>query len=99
MMQSRGHVRRPIAILMLTSAAAALLGGCTTFGVDGDTARARKIRSNPTPELVTLHQREVDVANAMALTNDENGRMARQDWGRLWLMDRPSRLAREPIPR
>ena len=76
--------------------ALALLGGCA-----GDTAAARyaAVRDNPTPELDTLYQRPVEIDNRITLTTDENLRMFVEDMGRVWLLDRPSRLTREPVPR
>lgn len=78
-------------------AAALLAAGCTT----ADTAAGRdaQVRANLTPELKTLAQRPIDVDNRIALTIDENLRMANQDLGRIFLLDRPSRLARERVPR
>ena len=75
---------------------AAVLGGCA-----GDTASARyaAVRDNPTPELDTLYQRPVEIDNRLTLTTDENLRMFVEDWGRFWLLNRPSRLTREPVPR
>jgi hypothetical protein len=72
------------------------LGGCSS-----NTAAARdaQVRANITPELYTLHQRPIDADNRVALTMDENLRMANEDLGRVFLFDRPSRLARERIPR
>ncbi len=61
--------------------------------------RSATLRSNPTPELVTLYQRPVDVDNAMAIMSDENWRMFTQDLGRVFYTDRPSRLTREQVPR
>lgn len=87
-------IRRTLPIIA-TIAAATALGGC----IHGDTAQARRIRRNPTPELETLHQREVDVANRLALTFNENHRMLKQDLGRAFYTDRPSRLTPEPVPR
>jgi hypothetical protein len=74
-----------------------MLVGCS----GGDTAASRDamVRSNPTPDLDTLYQRPVDVDNRLTLTFDENWRMVQEDWGRVWLTDRPSRLTRERVPR
>lgn len=71
------------------------LGGCTSLGGSQDAM----IRANPTPELASLYQRRVDINNREALSIDENLRMANQDLARMFLLDRPSRLAREPVPR
>lgn len=86
------HGVRWIAVLTL----AAGLAGCA-----GNTAAGRDsaVRSNPTPELQTLGGRPIDTDNRVALTTDENLRMANQDLLRLWLLDRPSRLTRERMPR
>lgn len=79
-------------------AAALAVVGCA--GKPKTSAQAASyIRSNPTPELDTLYQRPVDVKNALAVTDDTNGRMILQDLGRAMYTDRPSRLTWEPIPR
>lgn len=85
-----------LVVACLLAAGAASLGGCAS-----DTAAARdaQVRANLTPELYTLYQRPIDADNRIALTLDENLRMANEDLGRFWLLDRPSRLAREKIPR
>ncbi len=75
--------------------ASGLLAGCYSGSVGRDAA----LRSNPTPELMTLHQRPVDVDNAIAVMSDENWRMFSQDLGRVFYTDRPSRLTREQVPR
>lgn len=61
-------------------------------------SRHAAIRNSPTPELDTLYQRPVDMANAWTIMDDENWRMFNQDLGRVFYTDRPSRLTREPIP-
>jgi hypothetical protein len=71
---------------------AGLLAGCTN-----PLSRDARIRFSPTPELDTLYQRPVDIANALTLQEDENWRMFNQDLGRAFYVDRPSRLTREPI--
>lgn len=84
--------------LALGCAAAATLVGCTTASSPADYAQAERIRSNLTPELDTLYQRPDDMSNAMTIMADENGRMFWQDLGRVFYVDRPSRLTREPVP-
>jgi hypothetical protein len=76
----------------LLMAAVASLSGCMFTG----DKQLDEVRSDPSPDLDTLHQRPADVDNAMVVTFDENGRMFWEDMGRLWLTDRPSRLTREP---
>jgi hypothetical protein len=72
--------------------AGASMSGCMFTG----DPQLDEARSDPSPNLQTLHQRPTDVDNAMVVTFDENGRMFWEDMGRLWLTDRPSRLSREP---
>lgn len=82
---------------LLTLAWAACLTGCA--GGDTPAGRHEMVKADPTPELFTLYQRPVDADNRIVLTMDENWRMFNQDMGRLWLLDRPSRLTRERVPR
>jgi hypothetical protein len=81
--------------LALVGLAGALFAGCTSSAPHNH----HRVQSNLTPEVDTLYQRRVDMDNRVALTFDENLRMINQDLGRFWLTDRPSRLAREPVPR
>lgn len=77
--------------------AALAMGGCSYNSVSEEEASA--IRADPTPELDTLYQREVDIDNTLAVTFDENLRMMNQDLGKVFLLDRPSRLTSMPMPR
>lgn len=78
---------------------ALLLAASTITGCGSQIAtRDQMIRNNPTPELMTLYQRPVDVNNQTALTFNSNWRMFWQDLGRAAYWDRPSRLTREPVP-
>lgn len=70
------------------------MGGCAS-----ETTRDAQIRADVSPELETLHERQVDMDNAGALMADENGRMFMQDLGRFWLTNRSSHLAPEPTIR
>jgi type IV pilus biogenesis protein CpaD/CtpE len=85
-----------LATATLALGLAALLGGCAS---NTPSARHAAVRDNPTPELDTLYQRPAEIDNRLTLTTDENLRMFVEDWGRVWLLDRPSRLTREPVPR
>jgi hypothetical protein len=84
---------RRVSLALTVSAAAVLLvaGGCQS-------SKARDIRMNPSPEVDTLYQRDADIDNALTVTFDENLRMLKQDLGRAFYTDRPSRLTRETIP-
>jgi len=51
------------------------------------------IKSNPSPELVGMSQRSVDIERSMALVGDQNLRLMWSDLGRVWLFDAPSTLS------
>ncbi|MEO0513561.1 MAG: hypothetical protein AAF108_11830 [Planctomycetota bacterium] len=57
----------------------------------------REVMKDPTPQLATLAEREVDLDIATRLARNINGRMLREEFRRLGLVDRPSHLSREPI--
>jgi hypothetical protein len=81
------------------TAAGALTLVCLSGCYIGDPAdRTNSIRTDPSPNLETLYQRNEDRANAVSLTTDTNWRMFNEDMGRFWLLDRPSRLTPEPMP-
>lgn len=94
---------RPARSCMTAAVALAAMGltGCSTSVLGPRTAHdpdASRIRHNPTPELHTLNQTPDDIQNVIAIMENENKRMMRQDINRALLLDRPSRLAPEPIP-
>lgn len=91
------RARRP-ALVGSILLATGLLAGCYAGG-GSPVGRDAQLRSSPTPELMTLYQRQVDVDNSLAIMADENWRMFVQDLGRIFYTDRPSRLTREPVPR
>jgi hypothetical protein len=86
-----------LASWFVLAAAGLLLGGCV-YNTPSEEAAA-ELRWDPSPNADTLFQRPVDVENAIASTNDANLRMMNQDLGRLLLLDRPSRMTLERIPR
>ncbi len=94
---SRPSLTRRLALVGSTFGIAMFATGCVWSGPKAE-ADANKIRNNPTPELATLYERPADVRNNLALQHNANLRMARQDMGRFWLLDRPSRLTPEPVP-
>lgn len=88
---------------MTAAVAFCVLGmtGCSTSIIGPRTAHdpdVSRIRHNPTPELSTLSQTPDDIQNVIAVMENENKRMLRQDINRALLLDRPSRLAPQPIP-
>ncbi len=82
-------------LFIAASLAAATLAGCSSAPRD---RQAEMIRSNPSPELYTLHDTPADVRNTLAIMENENNRMLRRDIGKVLLLDRPSRLTPEPVP-
>ncbi|MFI4916950.1 MAG: hypothetical protein ACIAS6_10650 [Phycisphaerales bacterium JB060] len=84
--------RRVLISGLLLATGGSLLAGC------GSSGRHTYLRWNVAPELETLDQRWVDADNEYAIMNSENTRMLRADWRKVWYVDRPSRLSREPKP-
>lgn len=88
---------RRVVGMLACGMAAVVAGGCSSNSKSEELAR--EYHWNPSPELDTLHERPIDIESRMAITTDENLRMLSEDWGRVWLMDRQSRLSPMPIPR
>lgn len=59
---------------------------------------AEEVRSDMSPELDTVAENWEEAKNRMARTTDTTTRQAWEDLGRFWLLDRPSRMTRYPIP-
>lgn len=89
-MMSRTHTR--ITLVSIVALAAGLCG-CTTD------ERYEAIKADPAPEMLTLNERVVDADNAWTVSRNENWRMFWQDMSRAAMVDRPSRLTKETIPR
>ena len=75
------------------AAFALLCGGCAS-----STDHA-SVRTDPSPEMHTLHQRYGDAQNMVSITFNENLRAMNSDLARFFLLSRPSLLTPEPIPR
>lgn len=90
---------RAIRPLLVVSAVglAACVGGCSHNPKPGESVNA--IRGNPTPEMWTLSRSHDQALNDTAITLNEDFRQVNDDWKRLWLMDRPSRMSGFPSPR
>lgn len=71
-----------------------LVAGCSSVSRED-----ANVRAELTPELETLGQRSIDWDNRALIAVDTNLRSANNDLTRMWLLDRPSRLNREPMPR
>lgn len=84
--------RRRLAVLAVGSVTLCALGvgaGCST---------ATQYRLNPTPNVDTAAFTKDMVSNRLAITIDTNLRQLNEDMGRLWLLDRPTRLTRHIVP-
>lgn len=82
--------------LALSSAALVLFGLSACTSVSPADA---KVRENLTPELSTLSETPREVDNTMIHAMDTNARGINNDLRRMWLLDRPTRLTRQPMPR
>lgn len=77
--------------LVATAVAVSFVGiGCSSDPMATD---FESIKSNPTPELMTIAERKVDVERNLATTENQNYRMFWNDLGRMWYVDRPSFLS------
>lgn len=86
------HARSRSAVLFLTlgaGLAASTLGGCMSI--------EDEIAYNTSPELASYEKNEREIRLQMAETANVNARGVREDLGKLFLTDRPSRLAPYPL--
>lgn len=84
------HSRRSVVALGAPLAAALLCAaGCST---------ADRWRMNPTPRVDTLARTTDGVKNQMSISTDTNLRQLNEDLGRMFFFDRPTRMARSPVP-
>lgn len=88
----RIHVR--LAASLAAAAGLSLLGGCSSMGGK----QHASISDDATPSLITLDQRPIDVSNTTTISWNTNWREHWNDWDKIWLLDRPSRLTQFPIP-
>ena len=86
--RSSNHVLRPVVFGALAACALAAVG-C---------GGANSYRFNLTPDVMTLSERDSEVANKLAIMVDTNLRLINEDMARLTLVDRPSRLHKRPKP-
>lgn len=89
---------RPLTVLLGVTLTAGLSGCASTANTQAQ-RDAERVRKDPTPEAVTLFQTPDEVENELAVMYNDNWRMFKQDLGRAFYVDRPSRLTREPVPR
>jgi hypothetical protein len=82
----------------LLTAAGLSLTAITLCACTAQQSRLYAYRHNPTPELDTNYERHDDIQNHLTNNIDTNFRSMNEDIGRVLLLDRPSRMARPPIP-
>lgn len=89
--------RARTAITAAASLSALMLVACSSGSVHhaGD---AGKIRSHPSPAMMSLAKRQSDNLNSLAVMKDTNMRMIWEDGARVLYIDRPSKLSPKPIP-
>ncbi len=85
----RSRSSRRLAALLLAGTGFAALVGCN----NPKDVSFNSIKSNPTPELMGMSEREIDVERNMAVVGNQNLRMMWSDLGRVWLFDQPSNLS------
>lgn len=88
--------RRTRMLAVLATAGTGLLVGCASS--DEPLTRHEQVLADLTPELRTLHERNVDILNQIAHTDQTNARAFYSDIGRAIYRDRPSRLHPAPNP-
>jgi len=76
--------------LIVAIGAIAGMNGCTSNPND---VSFNAIKSDLTPHIMGLSERDVDIQLNMAVVGNQNLRMFWGDLGRMWLFDRPSRLS------
>jgi len=79
-----------VAVAPLAVLATLTLGGCKSDPYD---VSFDAIKRNPSPELMTLNERAIDVDRNMHITRDQNLRAMWNDLGRVFLTDHPSALS------
>ncbi|MEX0877056.1 MAG: hypothetical protein WD114_06315 [Phycisphaerales bacterium] len=86
------RTHRRIATLAALAAAPIVLIGCSSSSGPRHAGDISAIRSDPSPAMHTLTQRDSDRLNMHARMKDSNFRMLSTDIDRLFHLDRPSRL-------
>lgn len=93
MIQARFIPRRTASVLLALAVPTMLIACGSSYS-----SRHQALLDEPTPELSTLYQRQVDMDNRWAVTTNHSWLMFNQDFQRAFYIDRPSRLTREPMP-
>lgn len=81
---------RSVLAAMSISAALLALGGCAP---DPNDVSFDALKSDLTPHILGISERDVDIERNMAVIGNQNLRMMWGDFGRLFFFDAPSRLS------
>lgn len=92
------NAQMPATVARKVLCVAAAAGLFMLVGCAGGGARHQAIKNNMTPELLSLHQRQVDIDSRTFFTWNTNSRAAWNDLARGAYTDRPSRLTHLPMP-
>lgn len=84
-------------LIALGALAMVALGGAGCQSSNPYNVSFDSIRDNPTPEMMTLSERPVDVDRHVGYTDNVNVRLMWEDIGRTWYADHPSRLSPSDI--
>lgn len=90
--------RHRIAAAALFASAAALTG-CSSSNGPRHAGDIDSLRSDPSPAMHTLSERDSDRINRHTVVRDTDFRMLSDDWDRFWMIDRPSHLTFYPMSR
>lgn len=91
------HGARYTALLAACMVAAiGLAAGCESQ--PKDSVSVQDIRNDLSPNFNTVIYSEDQVKNNWAITQNLNERQLRDDWNRIWFLERPQRLTPYPIP-
>ncbi len=85
---------RTSALATTVALALVAIAGCKA---DPQNTDLKSLTSNLTPELYNTSERQVDVDVNWAMNANQDLRSAKNDLGRFWLTDQPSRLSPFPI--
>lgn len=89
------RIARPALVSLIF--ATALVGGLTGCSADPMATDFKSVKSNLSPELTSVAERDEDIDRNIATTFEQNGRMFWNDLGRAMYVDRPSFMSPYPI--
>ncbi|MCA9285101.1 MAG: hypothetical protein KDA22_07810 [Phycisphaerales bacterium] len=90
-------MRRFLTAALVGSLATVITTGIIGCESDPNPVSFNNIKSDLTPELMTMSERPSDVDRNMAVVGNINIRNMWNDLGRMWMFDRPSILSPYPV--